>query len=297
MERSSDCEGQGTGTIRSTFDGADRRMTDARLPQRLYHYTTLANLSLILRERKIRCRRLDRVDDLTEGHPADCPSLAKYIFVSCWSEDSEESIPLWHMYSAGMRGVRISLPSDFVMEHEYHSEPAKGFYVEAETRFVIPQEDIHGLDYFFWLMPGQYPLYRIDYTDDAAKLFPSIVDQTKEGVVLAMGDVGIFKRLEWQFQQEWRFKVMALPAAAPSGSYADPNYQRQMNPLPRIMNRQLISIDHCDLDIKPSAFLDMRITLGPRFHPGDRYLLESYLDRDDLHAVRLEESTLSGTIR
>lgn len=266
-------------------------------PQKLYHYTTLANLALILQTREIRCRRLDLVDDLMEGHPADLPSLAKYIFVSCWSQGSVESIPLWHMYSTEMRGVRISLPSDFVLEHEYHSEPAKGFHVAEECKFVIRQEDIHGPDYFFWLTPGKYPLYQVQYTDDQAKLSPSIVSRTREGVELAMGEVGICKGLKWQFQHEWRFKLLALPAAAPGGSHADPDYQRQMNPFPRIMNRQLISIDHCDLDIKPSALLDMEITLGPRFHAGDRYLLESYLEQSDLHSIRVEESALSGKIR
>ncbi len=272
-------------------------MIDASLPQTLYHYTSLANLALILETRKIRCRRLDLVDDLTEGHPADFPSLAKYIFVSCWTQGGEESIPLWHMYSAGMRGVRISLPSDFLLEHEYHSEPAKGFHVEAGCKFVIPQGNIHGPDYFFWLTPGKYPLYQIQYTDDPAKLSPSIVSQTSRGVELAMADVGICKGRKWKFQHEWRFKLVALPAAAPGGSYGDPHYQRQMNPLPRIMNRQLISIDHCDLDIKPSALLNMGITLGPKFHAGDRYLLESYLKRNDLRDVTVEESALSGTIR
>lgn len=272
-------------------------MIDASLPQTLYHYTSLANLALILETRKIRCRRLDLVDDLTEGHPADFPSLAKYIFVSCWTDSGEESIPLWHMYSGEMRGVRISLPSRFVCEHEYHSELAKGVHVEPGYKSVIPQKDIHGRDYFFWLPPGKYPLYRIQYTDDPAELFPSIVDQTDQGMKLAIDKVGVSKKREWQFQHEWRVKLVAFPAAAPGGSHADSEYQQQMNPLPRILNRQLISIDHYDLAIEPSALFNMKIILGPKFHAGDCYLLESYLKRNDLRDVTVEESALSGTIR
>ena len=266
-------------------------------PQKLYHYTTLANLASILGNRKIRCRRLDLVDDLTEGHPSDFPSLAQYVFVSCWSQGSEESIPLWHMYSAGMRGVRISLPSSFLLEHTYYSEPDKGFHVEGEPKFVIPQADIHGPDYFFWLVPGRYPLYKVRYTDDQAKLSPRIVSRTREGIELALAEIGIWKGTNWKFQREWRVKIVAFPAAAPGGSHADPEYQRDMNPLPRIMNRQQISIDHVDLDIRPSDLLNMEITLGPKFHAGDRRLLESYLSQHELQGLTVSESALSGTIR
>lgn len=273
-------------------------MKDSSFPQKLYHYTSLANLALILQAQKIRCRRLDLVDDLTEGRPADFPNLAQYIFVSCWTDSNEESIPLWHMYSAGMHGVRISLPSRFLCEHEYHSEPAKDIYVEPGYKSVVAQEDFHGPDYLFWLTPGKYPLYRIQYTDDPAELFPSIVDQTDRGTTLAIDKVGAFKRREWQFQHEWRIKLVAFPAAAPGGSHADPEYQQQMTPLPRILNQQMVSIYHYDLDIEPSALLKMKVTLGPKFHAGERLLLESYLKQNELWSgVTVEESTLSGTIR
>ena len=37
-------------------------------------------------------------------------SLEKFVYVSCWTEDSEESIPLWNLYTPNMHGVRIRMP-------------------------------------------------------------------------------------------------------------------------------------------------------------------------------------------
>ena len=47
---------------------------------------------MILSTRKIRFNRLDRMDDLEEGRvEAQGVPLGKYTYVSCWTEDDEES--------------------------------------------------------------------------------------------------------------------------------------------------------------------------------------------------------------
>ena len=80
---------------------------------KIYHYTSIDTLELILKNRTIRFNRTDRVDDKDEieliisGKP-----FAKYIFASCWTMESKESIPKWGLYAGKSRGVRISLDSD-----------------------------------------------------------------------------------------------------------------------------------------------------------------------------------------
>lgn len=58
----------------------------------LYHYTSLEKLALILRNRTIRLNPLDKMDDLQEQKTADVPNLGKFIYVSAWTSEKDESI-------------------------------------------------------------------------------------------------------------------------------------------------------------------------------------------------------------
>lgn len=49
---------------------------------KLYHYTTIDTLALILKNRTIRFNRLDKVDDLEEKVVSCGVNLAQYIFAS-----------------------------------------------------------------------------------------------------------------------------------------------------------------------------------------------------------------------
>ena len=76
----------------------------------IHHYTNLEALAMILSTRKLKFSRLDCVDDLEEGEiESDGLRLGKYVYVSCWTENEEESIPLWKMYGGYGVGVRISI--------------------------------------------------------------------------------------------------------------------------------------------------------------------------------------------
>jgi hypothetical protein len=77
----------------------------------IHHYTSIENLALILNSGKIRFNRLDKVDDIEEIGIID-PRVYLKFFISCWTDDNAESIPLWKMYTPNMRGVRISMPKD-----------------------------------------------------------------------------------------------------------------------------------------------------------------------------------------
>ena len=78
---------------------------------KLYHYTTIKNLALILDSKKILFNRLDNVDDAEESLYSSGPmsqNISKYIYVSCWTKEERENLALWKMY-AGYDGIRIGL--------------------------------------------------------------------------------------------------------------------------------------------------------------------------------------------
>lgn len=85
---------------------------------KLYHYTSIETLALILKHKTIRFSRLDRVDDPDEyAFSGDGVTPAHYCFVSCWTKNSRENLPQWYMYGNSTHGVRIELDSDMFELH------------------------------------------------------------------------------------------------------------------------------------------------------------------------------------
>lgn len=80
-----------------------------RIPQYLYHYTSIETLALILKNRSIRFNSLDRMDDLQEKEANDIRNIGQFIYVSAWTSDQMESIPMWNMYASLNAGIRIQL--------------------------------------------------------------------------------------------------------------------------------------------------------------------------------------------
>lgn len=52
---------------------------------------------------------MDGVNDKNEAKSLDFPLANTAIFTSSWTSHSDESIPMWRMYTRDMDGVRIKL--------------------------------------------------------------------------------------------------------------------------------------------------------------------------------------------
>lgn len=73
--------------------------------EKIFHYTSIDSLAMILNSGNIRFSRLDRFDDLKEAQIHNGIEFGKYFFASCWTQVKEESIPQWSMYGDNMKGV------------------------------------------------------------------------------------------------------------------------------------------------------------------------------------------------
>ena len=86
------------------------------IPAYLYQYTTMNSVLAILENRTIRFTRLDSLNDLNEGCCGEYAHLKKYVYVSSWSADERESIPMWSLYGRKKdvldEGVRIKAPTN-----------------------------------------------------------------------------------------------------------------------------------------------------------------------------------------
>jgi hypothetical protein len=71
------------------------------------HYTSIDVLNLILKNKSIRFKRLDLVDDISETKFLEVEDISKLVYVSCWTEakTDDDNLALWAMY-----GVKITLP-------------------------------------------------------------------------------------------------------------------------------------------------------------------------------------------
>ena len=78
-------------------------------PEYLYHYTNIETLALILANHTFRLTSLDQMDDLQEKEAFDLKNAGQFCYVSSWTDDETENIPMWKMYSSLNAGVRIKL--------------------------------------------------------------------------------------------------------------------------------------------------------------------------------------------
>ena len=83
----------------------------------LFHYTSFDALRHILPDKKLKFNRIDKVNDLMERNIFGEDELYQLVFVSCFSTEKVESIPMWSIYGKDENGLRISFEldkSDFV---------------------------------------------------------------------------------------------------------------------------------------------------------------------------------------
>ena len=113
----------------------------------LYHYTNTETLALILSNKTIRFNSLNNVDDLQEQETSDVKNFGQYCFVSCWTDDAEESIPMWKMYGNFTSGIRIKMKkypfleratvpylSEDGLEEKQDNNPSSGRFTQASAK-------------------------------------------------------------------------------------------------------------------------------------------------------------------
>lgn len=75
-----------------------RWISVTNMPQTLYHYTSLETLALILTNKSLCFNTLLNVDDIEEAETSDMGLFGKYVYVSCWTDEAQESIAMWQLY-------------------------------------------------------------------------------------------------------------------------------------------------------------------------------------------------------
>lgn len=273
----------------------------------IHHYTSINTLALILKHKTIRFNRLDKVDDISEAQAYGNYDLAKYLFVTCWTDSELESIPLWHMYTNEMAGVRISLQRALFNYRPLQPNPKWRMITEGEILSPIPLERLFTNEYLIlpsFLARDQFES-KVQYVDDVQEIYRAAVDLQ----LLAGGraklkiertkDLAVFKNKVWAFQQELRFVLLILPAIPiPEQGPADGNYTAELSNhvLNSILNGIGSNIRYFDVDIDPEVLDNMVVTLGPLCTEGDRLIVQALLEKY-ARSGKVISSRLAGTIR
>ncbi len=245
----------------------------------VYQYTSLDVLALILANQTIRFNNLCDVDDPLEKyvktisfdeHPNKYgrTNLGRYCFVSCWSEEEEESISMWDMYGDRKKGVRIGLPKDMFQS----------------ITTLYPKSESHPLFNYDTPIKEYAPdFFNIEY-DRLQESDPSILSENwKEG----LDNLGKHKIPEWAFQKECRFRIFAyLDSEAKVNRY----FSLEMEGFNPTGSSVYIGEEYLDLYLKDDVFSQMEITIGPKMPKERRIFLIALANKFNINETQIYES-------
>lgn len=261
---------------------------------KIYHYTSLDNLALILKNKTIRLNRLDRMDD-----PCECNFFSygmhcsPYTYVSCWTESDEESIPLWNMYAKGGNGVRIGIEQDCI-----DWEKCDPSYFIPQEQVELPPEDEKSSSLSMEILPfsiyGEVGLgncfHRMKY-NDRNKIDKEIIIGGNSSKIMKQltGDnfykyIALYKDAVWAFQKEARFRLFGVPRISEHEIMPYAEFEQI------VKNKTYNPINYIDLDLKESVFETMDITLGPNS------TLSTFIIVEAITKIYAPKAIISGSI-
>lgn len=269
----------------------------------LYHYTSIDVLALILKNHTIRLNSLDKMDDLQEQLTADVKNLGRFVFVSSWTDDKDESIPMWKMYTNPCSGVRIrlhknpfawqgTLMEDFVSKLGYALCDGTTSSMRVNTFLNIAE--IMNKGYVCdQAMKGDI-LCQVKYTNDKTLLEPQVLETTPENFSIQVGKLGYHKSKYWDFQKEWRYIMRFIPCDFSNGpEMAALNFQITANKLARGIATP--PFPYFDLNIDDRYFNDMEITCSPQMTAGNKLILDTLVAHFNPNAT-VRDSDLYGKL-
>lgn len=260
--------------------------------QYLYHYTSLETLALILANKSICFNNLLNVDDMEESETQDMGNFGRFLYVSCWTSEEQESIPLWNLYTPNMHGVRIKLP---IFPFKKYSYKKGELFFKEDVETYINMEKIYDEDKVN-IAANQPMLIEVDYTNEKDRLFPKVrklssVDELErylnagdmkevEGVKVSysFAELGKYKRMEWSFQKEWRYIFSIMPMGVKELN--PPTFQKHQEIIRRMEDKEYIPpYSRMFLDIDDSALQNIEVLCGPKMSQAEKILVQALLNQ------------------
>jgi len=252
---------------------------------KIHHYTTIDTLALILNNKTIRFNRLDMVDDLEEGNvESSGVKLGHYIFVSCWTENVEESIPLWKMYTNNGMGVRISLEEDMFKDYFLTDQKIENLQATGAMYSKLPLTEILNCEYLisplFDKKSGFF--YRnVEYVSDIHERTKNAVKIEKnedkiKSMNISFKEIGSYKNSRWAFQEETRFVLNIMPRNSAIG-FDSPELGAWFCHV--YSNNIQLPFTSYYMNLKDDIFDSMEVTLSPSVTDAQKLIVEALLSK------------------
>ena len=283
-------------------------MLDAKMthPERIFHYTSIDSLALILKSQKIRFSRLDGVDDSREAPTVHGIPFSKYFFVSCWTTERTESIPQWHLYTEKMTGVRIELPS-YPFQDKLLEPPTSWIDVKSYGTLTAPinYNEIYGDSYMILPMCLNRDHFAgsVEYIDDVERKYNEAVTieltSGNNGKLSIPLELVRMKMKHWEFQSEYRFSFFVLPSfPLPAEGPGAPDFYNNIanHCIQSLLKGRDPGVLFIDVDLKSSALSELVVTTGPLCSEGAKLCVES-LVKEYAPLGRVQPSELEGSVR
>ena len=226
----------------------------------LYHYTSINSLSLILKNRTMKFNRLDLVNDPLDGFSSDFSDAKKTVFVCCFTARKDDSLPMWSMYTRDMRGVRIGFSSDLFGQVQTHR-----FEMDLRHRKIDSLNEEQSM------LAGPD---KVEYLPTTDEINSHIIKDLGHAKSFDTFKIGKYKLIDWQFEQEYRFKLFSLPkkfgALIKYGSY-----DKMIKEMQNEINHELENIY---VDIEHNVFDKTQILLGPRTDDSDMLIVQALIN-------------------
>lgn len=268
----------------------------------LFHYTNINSLAQILKNQNIKFNPLTVLDDLEEERIKDHQQYGKYCFVSSWTENETESIPMWNMYTNLSEGVRIKLPKHPFREYLIDESAYRMIFGNDDYNIngqglntIIPSEEFFSRNFFTPIYTQQNILKQVRYTSDMSVLYPQILSVLKGKTKLSLGSLGVYKNKYWSFQGEWRYILYFFPFGYKEMVDDSINNSNQKM-LRKIHEGVDLPFNYYLLKLDQKKFEQMHITLSPKISEGNRLILELLVDKYNPKAV-ISESELFNKLR
>jgi hypothetical protein len=183
----------------------------------IHHYTKFETLFAILESKKIRFKRLDKVDDPSEAKLYQHKKFAKSLFTSSWTT-SFNSPCMWEKYGDNGFGVIISFPVMMFNQHEIRSN---GFYfvIDENPAFspLPPNQNITDRYIVTPVIEWSNFFKKVQYVKDLNTLNKKLLnliefnrERSGTGVkassyIRSIQDIARYKESKWSYQDEYRY--------------------------------------------------------------------------------------------
>jgi len=237
---------------------------------KLYHYTTIDVLALILKNRTLRFNCLTKVDDQDEAETSDFDSFKNYLFVSCWTEDKNENISLWNMYSKNMEGIRIGIDSEKIKFIPKEQKLPSIFYLVENVK---PENKNSA--FILWHETEKYEEIdsKISVEYDLEDKYCFELKETNDSYLYNFRDLAGKKRKEWAFQQEIRYVFFGASTENMNENYT---YQYIIN---SIREKKNFNCEFVDLLLENQFFEGIEILTGPLITESGKIICKALLDQ------------------